>query len=135
MGLWGSDRRRELVLPFVERCDLLFAGAAELSEILGEASDDLRTIATRARERGPSEVVVRGHGGVGVLDRDGAWHALDTRRDAAVDPIGAGDAFNAGYIAVRINGGTIESALTAGVRCGAAVTTAMSDTAAFPRSI
>ena len=34
-GLWGSDRRRELVLPFVERCDLLLAGADELEEIPG----------------------------------------------------------------------------------------------------
>jgi 2-dehydro-3-deoxygluconokinase len=134
-GLWGSDRRRELVLPFVERCDLLFAGSHELSEILGETSDDLPTLARAARARGPAEVVVRGHGDVGALDRDGAWHTLDIRRDAAVDPIGAGDAFNAGYIAVRLNGGEIEAALAAGARCGAAVTTAMSDTSAFPRSI
>jgi len=52
-----------------------------------------------------------------------------------VDPIGAGDAFNAGYIAVRLRGGSIDDALRAGARCGAAVTTAMSDTEAFPRSL
>jgi 2-dehydro-3-deoxygluconokinase len=134
-GLWGSDRRRELVLPFVERCDLLFAGSHELSELLGDASDDLSTLARAARARGPSEVVIRGPGSVCVLDRDGSWHAIDIRRDAAVDPIGAGDAFNAGYIAVRLNGGALDAALAAGIRCGAAVTAAMSDTSAFPRSI
>src|SRR5438477_3601295 len=34
-GLWGSDRRAELVLPFVERCDLLLGGAGELAELVG----------------------------------------------------------------------------------------------------
>ena len=60
---------------------------------------------------------------------------LEIHRDATVDPIGAGDAFNAGYIAVRLNGGTIDAALRAGARCGAAVTSAPSDTSGFPRSL
>src|SRR3954471_25059890 len=34
-GLWGSDRRAALVRSFVERCDLLLCGAAEIAEILG----------------------------------------------------------------------------------------------------
>ena len=46
-------------------------------------------------------------------------HPIATR---VVDPIGAGDAFNAGYIAVRLRGELHREALQAGVRCGAAVT-------------
>lgn len=141
-GLWGSDRRVELVRPFIERCDLLLAGALELVELLDDAtatpastrSHDMQTLARDAASRGPKEVVVRGTSSVGVLTADG-WQALEIRRDAAVDPIGAGDAFNAGYIAVRLRGGTIGEALRAGVRCGAAVTNSPSDTAGFPRSI
>jgi 2-dehydro-3-deoxygluconokinase len=133
-GLWGSDRRVELVMPFVERCDLLLTGEHELAELLGE-SDDVKSLARRAFARGPREIVVRGSAIVGALDADGAWYELDVRRDLAVDPIGAGDAFNAGYIAVRLRGGTIDEALRAGAHCGAAVTTAVSDTAAFPRRL
>jgi 2-dehydro-3-deoxygluconokinase len=133
-GLWGSDRRVELVMPFVERCDLLLTGEHELAELLGE-SDDVKSLARRASARGPREIVVRGSAIVGALDADGAWYELDVRRDLAVDPIGAGDAFNAGYIAVRLRGGTIDEALRAGAQCGAAVTTAVSDTAAFPRRL
>ena len=133
-GLWGSDRRVELVMPFVERCDLLLTGERELAELLGE-TNDVKALARRASTRGPREVVVRAPAIVGVLDADGAWYELDVRRDLAVDPIGAGDAFNAGYIAVRLRGGTIEEALRAGAHCGAAVTTAVSDTAAFPRRL
>jgi 2-dehydro-3-deoxygluconokinase len=142
-GLWGSDRRRELVRPFVERCDLLLTGDAELAEILGagkagragqagEAGTNAE-LARLASALGPREVVVRGAESIGVL-AEGSWTAIDIRRDAALDPIGAGDAFNAGYIAVRIRGGTIDAALRSGARCGAAVTASVSDTAGFPRN-
>jgi 2-dehydro-3-deoxygluconokinase len=84
--------------------------------------------------RGPREVVVRSAASVGVLTADD-WQELEIRRDDAVDPIGAGDAFNAGYIAVRLRGGPVDEALRAGMRCGAAVTTSPSDTAGFPRTL
>jgi 2-dehydro-3-deoxygluconokinase len=133
-GLWGSDRRRELVMRFVERSDLLLTGAQELAELLGE-SNDVRTLAEHAAARGPREIVVRASDSVGALSDKGSWVEIDVRRHTAVDPVGAGDAFNAGYIAVRLNGGTVEDALQSGARCGAAVTTAVSDTAAFPRRL
>jgi 2-dehydro-3-deoxygluconokinase len=138
-GLWGSDRRVELVTPFVEACDLLMAGSDELAELIGgpsgDIAGDIAALARTAAARGPSEIVVRAPSAVGALDREGGWHALDIRRATAVDPIGAGDAFNAGYIAVRLRGGSIDEALAAGARCGAAVTTAVSDTSAFPRTL
>jgi len=134
-GLWGSDRRAELVRPLIDRCDLLLAGASELLELVGDRDDQsAKASAERAQSRGPREVVVRSAASVGVLTAEG-WQELEIRRDDAVDPIGAGDAFNAGYIAVRLRGGPVDEALRAGVRCGAAVTTAPSDTAGFPRSL
>jgi 2-dehydro-3-deoxygluconokinase len=134
-GLWGSSRRAALVRPFVERCDLLLSGISEVAEVL-DAGDttDAMALAHRAASCGPREVVVRGAAAIGAL-ADGAWYELDIRRDAAVDPIGAGDAFNAGYIAIRLRGGSVEEAMRAGAACGAAVTTAISDTAAFPRNL
>jgi len=131
-GLWGSDRRAELVRPLIDRCDLLLTGGPELAELYGDG--DPRTLAGRVASRGVREVVVRDAAAVAAL-AGSEWYTLDITRDSAVDPIGAGDAFNAGYIAVRLRGGTIDDALRAGARCGAAVTRAVSDTAAFPRSI
>jgi 2-dehydro-3-deoxygluconokinase len=158
-GLWGSDRRAELVRPLVERCDLLLAGEDELAEILGRGSAGLpavarsrsgrakagkaggaggaaesEALAVSATKLGPREVVVRGATAVGAL-ADGVWREIAIRRSDAVDPVGAGDAFNAGYIAVRLRGGSIDEALKAGVHCGAAVTAASSDTAGFPREL
>jgi 2-dehydro-3-deoxygluconokinase len=63
----------------------------------------------------------------------GSWTELAIARGSAVDPIGAGDAFNAGYIAARLSGNPVEAALRAGIHCGTAVTTSVSDTAGFPR--
>ena len=77
--------------------------------------DDANRLRRAAAALGPREVVVRGRSTIGVL-ADGAWTALGIRRDAAVDPIGAGDAFNAGYIAVRLRGGSVDDALKAGAR-------------------
>jgi 2-dehydro-3-deoxygluconokinase len=141
-GLWGSHRRAELVRPFVARCDLLLAGSQELAELLGGDANDLNALAERAAVLGSSrtegerrEVVVRGASAIGVRAPDGAWQVLGIQRGEPIDPIGAGDAFNAGYIAVRLRNGTVEEALRAGARCGAAVTSAISDTSAFPRTL
>ena len=131
-GLWGSERRAQLVRPFIDQCDWLLTGAHELGELVGDG--DAETLARRAAARGPREIVVRDAATIGALT-DGVWRTLEIERDAVVDPIGAGDAFNAGYIAVRLRGGSIEDALRAGARCGAAVTTAVSDTSGFPRTL
>jgi len=133
-GLWGSERRVELVLPLVERCDLLLAGEQELAELVG-AGEPL-ILARRCAVRGPREIVVRGAERLGVLQASGEWTEVHVRRRVeAVDPVGAGDAFNAGYLAVRLREGSVDDALRAGIQCGAAVATSLGDTAGFPRNI
>jgi len=118
-GLWGSERRVELIRPLIERCTLLLAGAAELEIARGTPS------------RKPREVVVRGVTVVGTL-ANGTWHEAPIQRHAVVDAIGAGDAFNAGYISARLRGQSIDEALRLAIRCGEAVTASASDTAGFP---
>ena len=142
-GLWGSDRRAELVRPLIERCDLVLAGFDELEEILGAEgagtaggagkAGTAEALARCAAALGPREVVVRSAASVGAFG-DGSWVEIEIHRDTAVDAVGAGDAFNAGYIAARLRGETIDAALRLGIRCGAAVTTSVSDTEGFPRT-
>jgi 2-dehydro-3-deoxygluconokinase len=126
-GLWGSDRYAELIRPLIDRSDLLLAGAAELTALYGSADPG------RITARGTREVVVRDQHRVGAL-AGGTWHERGIRRDYVVDAIGAGDAFNAGYIAARLAGRSIDEALEEGVRCGASVTGSVSDTAGFPHA-
>lgn len=117
-GLWGSDRVKELIAPLVERADVLLGGEGELAELAGDLSGE--ALAHACRAFGPREVAVkRGERGAGVLDEEGVWHELVPERVHDVDPVGAGDAFNAGYVAARLNGAPPREALVKGARCGA----------------
>ena len=130
-GLWGSDRRVELVLPLIERCDLVLAGDQELIEMFGQAEPE--EIARRCAERGPREVVVRCDNQVGTLRKDTGWTELKIQTENTPDPMGAGDAFNAGYLACSLVGKSTEETLQFAVHCGRAVATTPGDTAGFPR--
>jgi 2-dehydro-3-deoxygluconokinase len=137
-GLWGSARRAERVRGLLPRCDLLLGGPHELAEVCGAGDDpgDLRALARRCASHGPREVVVRAGDRLAAWTARGEWVESGDRRDPdAVDPVGAGDAFNAGYLAVRLRGGGLAAALRAGAACGAAVVARMGDTAGFPREL
>jgi 2-dehydro-3-deoxygluconokinase len=129
VGLWGSERASELVTPLLERCDLLIGGEAELSSLVGGSG---RALAERCRELGPSEVVLkRGTDGAATLSEDG-WIEHRPAPGPDRDPVGAGDAFNAGYLAARLDGRSPADALDLGARCGAAVAAAVGDTEGIP---
>jgi 2-dehydro-3-deoxygluconokinase len=132
-GLWGSDRRAELVRPLVEACDLALGGEQELSELFGGSTPE--SVARHCSARGPREVVVRSAGRLGALDATGVWLELEAPRRDAVDAVGAGDAFNAGYLSVRLRGGPVAEALRSGARCGTAVAMQLGDTAGFPTAL
>ena len=135
-GLWGSDRGRELVLPLIANCDLALGGEHELRHLVGDDDASVRgeALARRIHELGPAEIVVkRGPDGAGVLDRAGRWHEHAPAPVADVDPVGAGDAFNAGYLAARLGGADVADALVQGAHCGAAVAGVIGDTEGFPR--
>jgi 2-dehydro-3-deoxygluconokinase len=135
-GLWGSDRGRELVLPLIANCDLALGGEQELRHLLDEDDKGVRgeVLARRVLELGPAEVVIkRGPAGAGALDREGRWHDHTPEPVPDVDPVGAGDAFNAGYLAARLSGADTAEALALGARCGAAVAGMIGDTEGFPR--
>jgi sugar/nucleoside kinase (ribokinase family) len=77
--------------------DLLFSNVPEATAFLGHA--DLE----RLLDFAPIAIVKRGHGGGTLLARGGAGPAVrlevPTRRVAAADTTGAGDAFDAGFLA------------------------------------
>jgi 2-dehydro-3-deoxygluconokinase len=128
-GLWGSDRAPELVLPLLERADLILGGEGELERLVGSRG---RELAERCHALGAREVVLkRGAKGAAVSDGSG-WmeHRPPPLEDA--DPVGAGDAFNAGYLAARLSGRPPGEALEQASRCGAAVATTIGDHAGFP---
>lgn len=128
-GLWGSDRALELVGPLMERADLLIGGEAELATLVPGPGG--RELAERCTALGPGEVVLkRGADGAAALS-SGHWVEHLPPRVEDVDPVGAGDAFNGGYLAARLEGRPVEDALEQGGRCGVEVASAIGDTGSF----
>jgi 2-dehydro-3-deoxygluconokinase len=130
--LWGSPRAVELIEPLLAFADVVLAGELEWQAFEPELGG--RELARAIAARGPREVVVkRGPRGACALGPDGRWieHAPEPGPD--VDPVGAGDALDAGYLSVRLRAGTVEEALAEGAACGAAVAATIGDTEGFPR--
>jgi 2-dehydro-3-deoxygluconokinase len=130
-GLWGSDRAAELIVPLVTRCDLLLGGESELRLFAGNLEG--AELARACSALGPREVVVRRGGrGAGVLLADGRWLEHTPPPAPDIDPVGAGDAFNAGYLAAKLEGAEPEDVLERAAALGAIAASTRGDTGALP---
>ena len=121
--------------------------AAGADVVLG-SPDELAVVGDRAPDAGSLEVAgaVLALGPTVAVLKLGAAGALLVTGDAAsppisrpalplptvIDPIGAGDAFCAGFIAARLEGSPFERALDQANACGAACAAALSDQAGMP---
>jgi 2-dehydro-3-deoxygluconokinase len=94
---------------------------------------DAEEIARACAALGPGEVVVkRGANGLAALGPDGTWYEQPAIPVVEHDPVGAGDACNAAYLAARLDGAAIEDALKAGAVAGAAAAGLLGDTGIAP---
>lgn len=99
LRLADAARWREIVDVLARHADIVFTGADEADLI----SPDLPP-AQWYTERGASVVVVKdGIRGATEFDHDGALHQ-PAWNVTAVDPVGAGDAFNTGWLSAWLRG-------------------------------
>ena len=107
---WGwDDGFREVVMAAVERADVVLGAAEDEVAALAGHEDPITAATTLA---GPQRTVVARLGAAGaVACSEGSVVAEPGLEVAVVDTVGAGDAFNAGFIASRLSGGTIAEAL------------------------
>jgi ribokinase len=135
---WDPHERWELAW---EGFDVLLPNAQEAQRLSGE--DDVEAAARWLAAQGPTVVVKRGADGAlavgGGADRAVPSEAgdRDVVRVAAppVDPVdatGAGDSFDAGFLAARLAGDDLAGALALGCACGALSTRAAGGTAGQP---
>lgn len=121
------------VLPLV---DVLFVNTAELvavaSAVLGEQTGASVDHAGRALSAlGPTLVLKDGARGGRAWSSDGSWQ-VPSPPVHVVDAVGAGDSFDAGFVAAYLRGMTTADALRWGVACGSLSTQAAGGTAAQP---
>ena len=124
--LWSDDEAAPVLARLAAAADLVFAGPEEAALVLGR---DARAAADRSRtarcwpaelaKRGPATVVVK-LGALGALALSGdEAHRAPALPVAVVDPVGAGDAFVAGYLSEVVAGGSgARRACALGNACG-----------------
>ncbi|MEV7735863.1 sugar kinase [Streptomyces sp. NPDC088921] len=117
--LWTADRARTALLPLLARTDLLIASEDELPMVLEQAAADEIEAAHSILAAGVTEVVVkRGAAGATSVTAEGATDCAARQVDA-VDLVGAGDAFVAGYLSGLLDGADIPARLDRAVTTAA----------------
>lgn len=109
--LWTTDRARTALWPLLAHTDLLMASEDELPLVLerpgADESEDVKSILAA----GVTEVIVkRGAHGATAFTTDGATDRAARQVDA-VDLVGAGDAFVAGYLSGVLDGADLPARL------------------------
>ena len=102
--LWPDDAtaRRAQAAMYAET-DIALPSFDDEAALWGDASP--QATAQRITSRGVAEIVVKNGVGAAFVQADGAAGEVEaTRAAAARDTTGAGDSFNAGYLAARLAG-------------------------------
>jgi len=130
--LLAPERAREAFAPFVEAADVLLPTAQELRLLTG-IDDEARAAESFVAQRaGRVVVVTHGAGGAKVYTQGGAAHVPAFSVDE-IDPTGAGDCFDAGFLVRLLAGDSPEHAARFANACGALAVTQRGPMAgAFP---
>ncbi len=129
-ALWSPEEAASEYRLLAESADVVLASAHEARIAVGYG--DPEQLLDRLAGFGPQEVVIT-LGADGAIGRAaGRTHVAAPVRVVAVDTIGAGDAFAAGYLATRIGGGGFERCMDVAARVGAFAVTVHGDWEGLP---
>ncbi|MFJ8886405.1 sugar kinase [Streptomyces sp. NPDC102402] len=119
-ALWPDGTAPAVLLDFARRADITFVGLDEAQALWGEGLEDAEAV--RALLPEPGVLVVK-DGGTDATAFDGTGvHRVPARRVEVVEPVGAGDAFAAGFLAGLLRGESTVRALRLGhITAGAAL--------------
>ncbi|WP_433334668.1 sugar kinase [Spirillospora sp. CA-294931] len=129
-ALWEPDEAARELRRLAAEADIVFATEREARLLVdGEGPAELAGALARL---GAREVLVKlgRHGAVACCD--GVLHRAPGVRVEPVDPVGAGDAFAAAYLAERLRGVPVGERLAVAALAGAYVVTAMGDWEGLP---
>ncbi|GAA4992245.1 sugar kinase [Yinghuangia aomiensis] len=141
-ALWPPADAAPVLRRLVERCDVLFATESEARLVLGDpragsGADGPSPVELAVQladlPGGPRQVLLKrgARGAVAVVD--GAVYEAPRHHVEAVDPVGAGDAFAAGYLAELLAGSDVPARLATAAAAGAFAVTVSGDWEGLPR--
>ena len=133
--LWSDAVATPVLRRLAAEVDVVFGGRDEVAVVT--TSPPGREAAELARallELGPRLAVVKlgAEGALGLERGSQPIHRPAVAVPQVVDPVGAGDAFCAGFIAARLEGGDMRAALEMGNACGASAVSALGDLTGLP---
>jgi 2-dehydro-3-deoxygluconokinase len=116
-ALWSADEAGPVLRELVRRADVVSATEDE-ARLVVDAADDRALVAGLAA-LGPRHVLLK-QGAAGSLSGiDDRLHRVPARTVPVVDPVGAGDAFGAGYLSGLCRGLDAEERLRLATAAGA----------------
>src|SRR5438309_1289239 len=118
--LWSPEAARAFLEPVFPRVRYLFIGQAEAQTLFGLSGAPEQTLAALAR-LAPKATISLQQGEEGSTVLDGGRLIRPRRRPIVqvVDPIGAGDAYAAGFLWAMLRGRDLQDAVDAGTAVGA----------------
>ncbi len=137
--LWPDHLAAPVLARLCASADLVFAGPEEAALVMGgdepagaATFDEGEALARALAKRGPRTVVVK-LGALGAVAVSGDQvDRAPAHTVTVVDPVGAGDAFAAGYLSELVAGGTLSQCLHMGNALGAAVCEVRGDWEGLP---
>jgi 2-dehydro-3-deoxygluconokinase len=122
-ALWDVPTAAAELLDLARRCDLVFVGRDEAEVLWGTSTaEQIQALI------GPGRRLVVKDGDVGAhVFADGTIHFAPARVVDVIEPVGAGDAFAAGYLAADLAGESPTAALERGHRFAAAALSTTGD--------
>jgi 2-dehydro-3-deoxygluconokinase len=130
--LWAPGAAGEVFRELAARADIVFAGHDEAALLVGPAEEPVE-LARKIADLGPAQVIIKlGERGCAAII-DGASYRVEAVAVDAVDTVGAGDGFVAGYLADWLEGAQPEARLDTAVRVGAFACLVLGDWEGMPR--
>lgn len=127
-ALWPADLASEPLRDLAQAADFVFVGMDEASELWGShAAAEVRLLLDR-----PARLLVKNGGTEATEFGDGAPTAVPALKVQAVEPIGAGDAFAAGWLSGYLRGLTPVQRLRLGHVLAATAMRSMADFDSVP---
>jgi sugar/nucleoside kinase (ribokinase family) len=124
---WLADAQ---ALGMLRKVDVFFPNEAEAARMTGE-TEPARILRRFAEAGAPSVALKLGENGSALLHQGAVLHA-GPRKVSPVDPTGAGDCFDAGFLHAWLRGEAPGRCLAAGNICGALSTQSYGGIAGFP---
>ncbi|MCT8139260.1 sugar kinase [Anaerobacillus sp. CMMVII] len=128
LKLWSEVDARLAFTKLYQYIDILFLSEDEAK--ICANSRDISASITALKKKLPEKtmlVVKKGERGASALCGNKTYNSKALKNVFVVDTVGAGDAFNAGFLYGQMEGLSIEESLTIGNWCGASVVAQLGD--------